>query len=185
MTAPAETEAWQRGSIPGFEPLVMPVVHALIQVQEDLQHLVATVPPEHLWERPGGAASIGFHVSHIGGALDRLFTYARGETLTETQRAEARQEGRQTDLPPALAELVTRVNATIERAFDQLRATSAETLLEDRKVGRAGLPSTVLGLLFHAAEHSTRHVGQAVTTAKILAGQARPPDSRVSAPRAS
>jgi hypothetical protein len=57
---------------------------------------------------------------------------------------------------------------TIERAFDQLRATTAESLLEERKVGRAGLPSNVIGLLFHAAEHSTRHVGQAITTARIL-----------------
>ena len=28
----------------------------------------------------------------------------------------------------------------------------------------------VLGLLVHAAEHSTRHMGQALTTARILEG---------------
>ena len=148
----------------------MPVVHALIQVQEDLQRLVATVPAEHVWERPGGAASIAFHVSHSGGALDRLFTYARGEGLSDAQRAAARAEGKSGDSPAALAALVSAVNETIERAFDQLRSMTPAGLLEERKVGRAGLPSNVLGLLFHAAEHSTRHVGQAITTAKILSG---------------
>ena len=170
MTAPQETEAWQRGPVPGFDLLVMPVVHALIQAQEDLQRLVAMVPAEHVWQRPGGAASIAFHVSHTGGALDRLFTYARGEGLSDAQRAAARAEGKPGDTPATLPALVAEVNETIERAFDQLRGTKAESLLDERKVGRAGLPSNVLGLLFHAAEHCTRHVGQAISTAKILAG---------------
>ena len=171
MTPPTETEAWQRGPVPGFEPVLMPLVHALIQAQDDLQRLVAIVPDEHVWQRPGGAASIAFHVSHTGGALDRLLTYARGELLSDAQRAAARHEGQPGDPPATLAELVAEVNATIERAFDQLRTTRVDSLLEERKVGRAGLPSNVLGLLFHAAEHSTRHVGQAITTAKILAGR--------------
>jgi uncharacterized damage-inducible protein DinB len=167
---PQDTEAWQRGPVAGFDPLVMPVVHALIQAQEDLQRLVSSVPAEHVWQRPGSAASIAFHVSHTGGALDRLFTYARGETLSDAQRAAARAEGKPADSPATLAMLVAEVNTTIERAFDQLRATKAGSLLDERKVGRAGLPSNVLGLLFHAAEHCTRHVGQAITTAKILKG---------------
>jgi DinB superfamily len=170
MTVPQETEAWQRGPVPGFEPLLMPVVHALIQAQEDLQRLVSVVPAEHVWQRPGGAASIAFHVSHTGGALDRLFTYARGEALSDVQRAAARAEGKSADPPATLDALVASVNGTIEQAFDQLRATKTDSLLDERKVGRAGLPSNVLGLLFHAAEHCTRHVGQAITTAKILGG---------------
>ena len=170
MTPPQETEAWQRGPVQGFAPLLMPIVHTLIQVQEDLQHLVGTVPQEHVWQRPGGAASIAFHVSHTGGALDRLFTYARGEVLSDAQRAAARAEGGASDPPASLAVLAADVNATIERALDQLRSTTADSLLDERKVGRAGLPSNVLGLLFHAAEHCTRHVGQAITTAKVLAG---------------
>src|SRR6476469_5107103 len=88
----SQTEAWQRGPVDGFEPLLMPVVHALIQVREDLERLAARVPQEHVWQRPGGAASIGFHIRHTGGALDRLFTYARGETLSDVQRAFARTE---------------------------------------------------------------------------------------------
>src|SRR5688572_14260767 len=168
--ATVQTEAWQRGPVPGFEPLLMPVVHALIQAREDLERLIPTVPPEHVWQRPGGAASIGFHARHTAGALDRLFTYARGEALSDAQRAAARDEGAAGDPQTALADVVAEANALIDRALDQLRRTAKETLLDERKVGRAGLPSTVLGLLFHAAEHCTRHVGQAITTAKILAG---------------
>jgi hypothetical protein len=162
-----QTEAWQRGPVAGFDPLVMPVVHALIQVREDLDRLAATVPPDHVWRRPGGAASIGFHVRHAGGALDRLFTYARGDVLSDAQRASLRVEGEPGDPAMALSQLVAEVGGIIDRAFDQLRTTSRDALLEDRKVGRAGLPATVLGLLFHAAEHSTRHVGQAITTALV------------------
>jgi DinB superfamily len=167
MTAPS-TEAWQRGPVPGFEPLVMPVVHALIQAREDLERLATQVPPEHVWQRPGGAASIGFHVRHTGGALDRLLTYARGEVLSDAQRAFAKSEGEPGEPPATMESLVAEAGRTIERAFDQLRATSSSSLLDDRKVGRAGLPSNVLGLLFHAAEHCTRHVGQAITTARVL-----------------
>jgi hypothetical protein len=165
--ATAQTEAWQRGPVDGFEPLLMPVVHSLIQAREDLERLAATVPPEHIWRRPGGAASIGFHVRHTGGALDRLFTYARGETLSEAQRAAISTEGEAGDPPASMATLVGEVNRVIDAAFDQLRTTPRASLLDERKVGRAGLPATVLGLLFHAAEHSTRHVGQAITTAIV------------------
>jgi hypothetical protein len=161
------TEAWQRGPVPGFEPLLMPVVHALIQAREDLERLITTVPPDHVWRRPGGAASIGFHVRHAGAALDRLFTYARGESLSEAQRAALKTEGDPGDSPAGLSALVADVDRIIDTALTQLRATARDSLLEDRKVGRAGLPATVLGLLFHAAEHTTRHVGQAITTALV------------------
>ena len=166
-----QTEVWQRGPVPGFDPYLMPVVHALLQAREDIERLAADMPPGVVWERPGGAASIGFHVRHAGGAIDRLLTYARGEALTDAQRAFAREEGSPGEPPAAFASVVGEVNAFIDRALEQLRGTPRDVLLEGRKVGRAGLPSTVLGLLFHAAEHATRHVGQAMTTAKILKGR--------------
>jgi len=162
-----QTEAWQRGPVPGFEPLLMPVVHALIQAREDLERLITTVPPDHVWRRPGGAASIGFHVRHAGGALDRLLTYARGDALSEAQRAAVKAEGEPGDPPAPLAAVVADVGRIVDAAMDQLRGTPRDSLLDERKVGRAGLPATVLGLLFHAAEHTTRHVGQAITTALI------------------
>jgi hypothetical protein len=162
-----QTEAWQRGPVPGFQPLLMPVVHALIQAREDLERLITIVPPDHVWRRPGGAASIGFHVRHAGGALDRLSTYARGDALSEAQRAAVKAEGEPGDPPAPLAAVVADVGRIIDAAMDQLRGTPRDSLLDERKVGRAGLPATVLGLLFHAAEHTTRHVGQAITTALI------------------
>ena len=165
--ATAQTEAWQRGPVEGFEPLLMPVVHSLIQAREDLERLIMTVPPDQVWRRPGGAASIGFHVRHTGGALDRLFTYARGETLSDAQRALLKAEGEPGEPPAPLAVLVADVDRIINAAFDQLRATPRGALLDGRRVGRAGLPATALGLLFHAAEHTTRHVGQALTTALV------------------
>lgn len=163
-----QTEVWQRGPVAGFDALLMPVVHALLQVREDLGRLAGQVPSDDVWLRPGGAASIGFHVRHTGGALDRLFTYARGEVLSDAQRAALREEGISGDPPASLPAIVSGVDAIIDRALQQLAATPRESLLEERKLGRAGLPTTVLGLLFHAAEHSTRHVGQAITTAKIV-----------------
>lgn len=171
--ADEQPEVWLRGPVDGFEPLLMPVAHALLQVREDLERLAARVPAGHVWLRPGGAASIGFHVRHTGGALDRLFTYARGESLTEAQVRAARAEGVAGEPPAALPAIVSDVHAIIDRGLDQLRSTTADALLQPRRVGRAGLPSTTLGLLFHAAEHSTRHVGQAITTARVLTEDTR------------
>ena len=169
--SPSLPEVWLRGPIDGFDRSVMPAVHALLQVREDLHHLVATVPAEHVWERPGGAASIGFHLRHTGGALERLLTYARGEALTAEQLVRLRAEEEPGEL---LGSIGRTVDELIDAACAQLRATTPEMLLEPRAVGRASLPSTVGGLIFHAAEHSTRHLGQAITTARILSGSSTP-----------
>ena len=170
MSTPPQPDVWLRGSIEGFDSSTMPLAQALLQAREDIEHLAADVPAEHVWSRPGGAASIGFHVRHLGGALDRLRTYARGESLSDQQKAAARAEQAPGEPPQALADVVRHTVVQIDQALDQLRTTSPGDLLVERKVGRAGLPSTALGLLFHAVEHSTRHAGQAITTAKILAG---------------
>jgi len=166
----SEPEVWLRGPLDGYHPLVMPVAHSLLQVREDLARLERTVSAEQLWARPGGAASIGFHIRHTGGALDRLLTYARGEALSAPQLLFLASEEAPGEPPIPLSTLVVGVNAVIDRSLAQLRATEPDRLLEARDVGRGRLPSTVLGLLVHAAEHSTRHLGQAITTARILSG---------------
>ena len=171
MSTTAPTEAWMRGPIDGIDPMLMPVAHALVQARDELERIVSQVPADQVWLRPGGAASIGFHVRHLGAALDRLFTYARGERLSEAQKAAFRAEAEPGEPPASLVDLVNGATAQIDRALDQLRRTAPEQLLEYRGVGRAQLPSNVLGLLFHAAEHSTRHTGQLITTAKILAAR--------------
>ena len=160
------TEAWLEGPLEGVDPYLMPVAQALVQVGRDLERL-AGLAPEALWARPGGAASVGFHIRHVAGVLDRLSTYARGETLGEKQMKALRAEGEPGD-PPAGAEgLVREARAAVERALALVRSTPREALLEPRGVGRRQLPSNVLGLLHHAAEHAVRHTGQALTTAKI------------------
>jgi uncharacterized damage-inducible protein DinB len=126
--------------------------------------------PGDLWQRPGGAASVGFHLKHLAGSLDRLLTYARGESLTELQRAAMEAEERPPSPAEKPADLLRSAHEAINRALEQIRTTSVNTLHEPRSVGRAGLPSTVLGLLFHAAEHAQRHAGQIATTAKIVKG---------------
>jgi uncharacterized damage-inducible protein DinB len=165
-------EAWLRGPIEGVDPYLMPAAHALVQCREDLVEAAATLAPEQLWARPGGAASIAFHLRHIAGSLDRLLTYARGETLSETQRAAAKAEQEEARDRDA-ASLLDEVGAAVDRALAQVRGTPRETLLEARAVGRAGAPSTVLGLLVHAAEHAQRHTGQVISTAKVVRGTAR------------
>jgi uncharacterized damage-inducible protein DinB len=159
------TEVWQRGPVDGIAPLLMPVAHALLQVKEDVDALAPQLSEEQLWIRPGGAASGGGHLRHLGGATERLLTYARGEALTPEQLAAARRESTET---PALSALVAEVQARLDRALEQVAGTDPDRLLDVRTVGRAGLPSNVLGLLFHAAEHATRHMGQATTTARIV-----------------
>jgi uncharacterized damage-inducible protein DinB len=152
--------------------MLQPVAHSLLQCREELTAMLAGLTPEQIWERRHGAASIGFHARHAAGSLDRLFTYARGEALSPSQRGSLAAEETPDVSPDAAATLTAGFDAAVERALAQLRATREETLLEPRGVGRAQLPSTVLGLLFHAAEHTQRHVGQLVTTSLIVRGAA-------------
>ncbi|HEU5050170.1 MAG TPA: DinB family protein [Gemmatimonadales bacterium] len=167
MTSP-QPEVWLRGAVPGVIPLLQPVAHALLQTAEDLPPLLLSLSIEQFRARPGGSASIGYHAIHLAGSLDRLFTYARGEPLSEAQRAALAEERGAEDGMPPIATVVARLEDTLRDAVAQLQRTSAETLLGAREVGRGRLPSTVLGLLFHGAEHSTRHAGQIATLARVV-----------------
>jgi uncharacterized damage-inducible protein DinB len=165
--SPQLPEVWLRGAVGGIPPLLQPVAHSLLQCREEIVAALAALTSEQVRARPGGAASIAYHVRHAAGSLDRLFTYARGESLSaEQQRALAGEpEAAREDTAVTLVSVLDR---TIERALEQLRATDERTLLEPRGVGRRQLPSTVLGLLFHAAEHTQRHAGQVATTARLI-----------------
>lgn len=167
MTTPQPLEVWLRGPVPGVPSLLQPVAHALLQAREELATALADFPPTLLNERPGGLASVGFHLQHLAGVLDRTFTYARNEALAPAQQAELAEESG--PLPPnaeTLARLLRRFNQQVDRALAQLRDTDFAVLVEPRGVGRAQVPSTVIGLLVHAAEHTTRHLGQLLVTAK-------------------
>lgn len=162
-------EAWLRGPIAGISPLLMPAAHALVGAREDLHAAASALPTGLLWQRPGGAAAAGFHLRHIAGSLERLYAYARGLPLSEAQRAALHAEGTPGDPPASAAELLEMVDRSIEAALDVLRSVADDALLERREVGRARLPSTTLGLLFHGAEHTQRHTGQLITTVKVVA----------------
>jgi DinB superfamily len=174
MTGTDLPEVWLRGPLPDFAPLLQPVAHALLQAVEDVRRTVEPLAADHLWMRPGGAPSVGFHVRHATGSLDRLFTYARGQGLSTEQRSFLAGEAEPGSPPEEAATLVAGFERQVHRALAQIRATPESVLLEPRGVGRLQLRSTVLGLLVHAAEHTQRHVGQIITTAKIAPALLRP-----------
>ena len=159
------TEKWLTGPVSGVDPLLMPLAHAFLQVRDDVRVTLDGMSLGQVWDRVGDSATIGFHALHIAGATDRLLTYARGEQLSEAQVAAARQESRTDGLD--VQTLVQRVEQAVDAALDQIRLTPASSLTTPREVGRLRLPSTVIGLLFHAAEHATRHAGQMVTLRRI------------------
>ena len=167
MADSALPEVWLRGPVPGVPALLQPVAHALLQAREELAAALADFPPALLNERPGDVASVGFHLRHLAGVLDRTFTYARNEVLNPAQLAALAAES---DPLPAtaetLAQLQQRFAQQVDHALAQLRHTDFAAFTELRGVGRAQVPSTVIGLLVHAAEHTTRHLGQLLVTAQ-------------------
>lgn len=163
-------EVWLRGPVPGIPPLLQPVAHALLQAREEVNELMQDFPEVLLWMRPANVASPGFHLQHLTGVLNRQLTYARGEQLTREQlnllAAEGKMEGR-----ISTTELVEMFNKEVDDAINQLSRTHDSSLTEVREVGRARIPSTVIGLLVHAAEHTTRHFGQLLVTVRVLKAQ--------------
>jgi uncharacterized damage-inducible protein DinB len=161
-------EVWQRGPLPEITPILQPVAHALLQAREEINEYMHEFPLEFLWLRPAGMASVGFHLQHLSGVLDRVFTYARAEGLSDLQFKALAEEGSDSPDSYSVGDLVQRFNRQVDVALQQIKDTDESTLADYRAVGRAGLPSTVIGLLFHAAEHTMRHVGQLMVTAAVV-----------------
>jgi hypothetical protein len=161
-------EAWLGGPVDGVPPLLQPVAHALLNARQQIVPAIEGLTAAQLASRPGDIASIAFHVRHAIGSLDRLFTYARGEALSAGQRDALAREKGPDDPAVDWRSLEIELGGAIDRALAQLRGTDEGTLSQPREVGRAKLPSTVLGLLFHGGEHTVRHAGQIVTTAKLV-----------------
>jgi hypothetical protein len=162
----ADTEWWQRGPVEGVPDLLQPVAHILLQVRDSVEELVGGLTVGQWNARPAGVASAAFHVRHIAGVIDRLFTYARGEALSEEQFRALRSEGDPLEEPDIDA-VVAAVRSRVDAAVAELRGIDPAALADFRAVGRAQLPSTVIGCLVHGAEHSMRHVGQLSVTARI------------------
>jgi len=168
MAAEKLPEVWLRGPIENIPSLLQPAAHALLQAREEVNEIMYDFPDQLLWIRPANAASVGFHLQHLSGVLDRLLTYAGGHMLSDLQLAALKAEGDPHQTKAKAAELVQRFHSQVDRAQDVLRHTPEKALTDARTVGRAQLPSTVIGLLFHAAEHTMRHLGQLIVTVKVV-----------------
>lgn len=167
MTTTKLPEVWLRGPVEGVPLLLQPAAHALLQAREEVNELMKDFPDRLLWEKPAGVASVGFHLRHLAGVVDRLFTYAKGELLSDEQIQALKAEPEPSQ-GTTVHRLLTIYNKRVDQAIDELKHLQDKDVLESRGVGRAQLPSNILGLLFHSAEHSMRHLGQLLVTVKVL-----------------
>ncbi len=158
-------EPWLRGTLPDVPAVVRAVLHSLELAKEDVQRWCAPLGLDELEARPYGLPSVGFQLRHIARSLDRLLTYAEGEALSRKQFSGLRSEMEPSD---TRVDLFREIETALRQSADRVAALRGENLEEARAVGKLKLPSTVGGLLVHIAEHTQRHVGQAITTAKLL-----------------
>ncbi len=163
LPEPQLPEPWMRGPIEGVHPLIAPALYGFQQAREDLARFTEGLTPEQIWAEPHGFGSVGFHLRHIAGSTDRLMLYLQGQQLTEAHLEALRRE-KEPGAP--LADLLAGMDAAFRRAEAVARTIDPATLTEPREIGRKRLPTTVVGLLTHIAEHTQRHVGQAISAAK-------------------
>ncbi len=158
-------EPWLRGTLTEVDPVLRAVLHALELAKEDLEKWCGDLTDAELDARPGGLEPVAFHLRHIAGSLDRLLTYAENQPLSPEQMAAMQQEMG----PNGTREILfAELNQRLDSAAERIRTFAPEGFAEPRAVGRKQLPTTVVGLIIHTADHTQRHVGQAVSTAKLL-----------------
>ena len=161
-------EPWLRGTWTEVPAVPRAVLHALELAHEDLQKWCGELTAEELHAHPLGLAPVAFQLRHIARSLDRLLTYAEGRELSDEQLSAL---GNELQAPESRSELFAELAAAFARSAERIRNVGTASLEEPRTVGKKKLPSTLGGLLVHVADHTQRHVGQAVITAKILQGQ--------------
>ena len=148
----------------GVHPLVMPVFFSFAQAREDLAKHTAGLTEEAVWKQ-FGRVSLGFHLKHIAGSVDRLMTYLVGKQLKREQLKALLDES---EPDQSLPDLLAAIHVQFWAAEEQLRQLDSGTLYEARTVGRQALPTTVFGLLVHLCEHTQRHLGQAILLTTLL-----------------
>lgn len=166
MQQQTTTEYWLQGPVEGIVPLLQPAAHAILQARKEVYETLQNFPGHLLQLQPAGVASVAFHLQHMAGVLDRLFTYANGQQLSSQQLIYLQNEGK--DDTVTLNQLLDHFNKQVDAAIAQLKNIHETVLTAPREVGRKRIPSTVIGLLFHAAEHTQRHSGQLLVTAKVV-----------------
>jgi uncharacterized damage-inducible protein DinB len=162
-----ENENWLRGKVERVPDLLQPAAHALLQSKEEVSKYLRDFPEDKLWIKPAGRASVAFHLQHIAGVIDRLLTYAKGDSLTETQLNYVRSEGVQKE-EVDLKTLIANVEFQIDKALEFLKTLDENNLNKKVEIGRKRIPSTLIGVLFHAGEHSQRHIGQLLVTVSVV-----------------
>ena len=167
MAQNKQPEVWLRGPIKDIPALLQPAAHALLQTREEVHLYIPDFPEELLWIKPAGRASVGFHLQHLTGVLDRMLSYAQAKELSKNQFELLRQEG-DSQTKKSKDKLVKDFDLKVAEALEYFKTIEESTLTVPRVVGRKKLPSTVIGLLFHAAEHSQRHLGQMLVTISVL-----------------
>src|SRR4030095_13011634 len=141
-------EVWLRGPVENVPPPLQPVAHALLQAKEEVNELIEDFQNKFVWEKPAGAASTGFHLQHLSGVLDRLFTYAQGSQLDQEQLYALKREGDSQQTKATAAELVLAFNTQVDKALKSLGKIDERTLSEYKGVARAQPPSTEMVCLF-------------------------------------
>ena len=164
-------EPWLRGPLPDLDPTIAPVLFAFQQAREDLDKHTEGLSPDQIWLRPHGLTPLGFHLRHIAGSVDRLATYLLDRQLSDTQIASLRCE---MDSGASREQLLESIRQSFDSAERVIRSTAPRALPEPRFVGRQRLPTTVAGLMIHLAEHTQRHVGQAIGAAKLVRSLSNP-----------
>jgi uncharacterized damage-inducible protein DinB len=164
-----DSEVWLRGKLPAISDLLQPAAHALLQAREDVNMIMEDFPEDLLWKNLAGRASVGFHLQHLTGVLDRMLTYAEENELSEEQFFALNMEG-DPQASKGSKVLTLAFDQEVDEAILYLQKTPESILTEYRSVGRKKLPSSVIGILFHAAEHLQRHVGQLLVTASVVRG---------------
>ncbi len=163
-----KSEVWQRGPVKNIPALLQPVAHALLQAREELFDIMNAFSERLMWERPAGVASPAFHLQHLTGVLDRLFTYARKEHLSPDQLYSLSIEGNQQETSSSMMELIELFDKQVDLSINALSKINIDSLTEVRTIGRKEIPTTLIGLYVHAAEHTMRHIGQLLVTVKLL-----------------
>jgi hypothetical protein len=158
-------EPWLSGRLTDVHPAVAPLLYSFQQALEDLEKWTGGLTAEQVWAKPLGLGSIGFQMRHIAGSCERLLTYAEGKQLTADQLAALKTES---DQGGTREELLEQMRETFSRLEQMVRSMDTNKLFEPRVVGRKKLPTTVIGLLTHTAEHMQRHVGEAIITSKVV-----------------
>jgi uncharacterized damage-inducible protein DinB len=158
-------EPWLRGTLAEVPAVHRAVLHALELAKLDLHHWCGPLTDDEFNQRYDGIAPVAFHLRHIARSIDRLLTYAEGHALDETQIAALKSES---EVGAMRDQVFAELDATLTQAVQRIRAVDAATLGAPRVVGAKKLPTSVGGLLVHVADHTQRHVGQAITTAKFI-----------------